>query len=252
MKDQRYESIKIYAKKKKRFTIQELADELNVSITTIRRDVTALAKEGYLTKYYGRIVWNGDSPQDNLSSDDEMMANSRDEEIQMAHAAAELVEDGDYIFVESGAYFFPLFIKFINRKNVTAVTSDLQLAQCLLKNELLSVIVLGGYVWRGSYLLYGDITERSLGEMHFNKYFTMPGAIPDTGEVMYFDAHTGGIRNLLRKVSEQTILIVPKTRIGRSGFLNIGTLDNSDVVITNSPPNNLPPISNDKVKIIFV
>lgn len=254
MKDQRYEAIKLFASKKKTFTIEELATQLNVSITTIRRDVAVLAKEGSLKKYYGKIVWNGDVADDqegNMPPNvPQVLGKNRDIEIQLARAAADLVQDNDYIFIESGAFILPYMAKFINKKNVTAVTSDLQIAISLLKNERLNTIVLGGHVWRGSYLLYGDITERALMGMRFNKYFTLPGTITDAGDIMYFDAHTSGLRHLLRSISEKTIVIVERKRVGRSAFLKIGTLNECSTIVTDCPTQELPPISNSEVTII--
>jgi len=252
LKDQRYEAIKVFAQKRKQFKIEELAEQLNVSITTIRRDVSALAKEGHLIKRYGKIIWNEQNSSDDISSEKLVFNNSREDELLMAHAAAALVEDGDYIFVESGSYCFPAFIKLINKKNVTAVTSDLKIAQHLLENQSLNTIVLGGYVWKGSFLLYGDITERELSNMHFDKYFTFPGAISTSGEVMYFDAHTGGIRTLLRKLSDKTIILAKASRVGQNAFLSIGNLSDVDIIVTDCPLDELPPISNDHVTVISV
>lgn len=258
MNDQRYESIKHYASTHDSFTIEELSKQLNVSVTTIRRDVAFLAKQGLVTKYYGKIVWNGtDKAQAHDKKD--VTAESRGSakaeksmETRMARAAAALVEDNDYIFIESGAYVSALMAKYITKKNVTAVTSDLQIAISLLQNESLNVICLGGHAWRGSYLLYGDITERALSGMHFNKYFTLPGAITNNGDVMYYDSHTGGMRKLLRQVSDTVIVFSIKMRLGRSAFLTIGCVDDCDIIIAESPKEEFPPIHNPKVRFISI
>lgn len=256
MKDQRYEAIKHYARKKKEFTIEDLSRQLNVSVTTIRRDVTALAKEGLLCKRYGRILWSGDEmppvQEEILSQPSRDSSATREEELRMARAAANLIEDNDCIYIESGSFCFPSLIKLIDKDNVTAVTSDLQIALCLLKNERLNTIVLGGYVWRGSYLLYGDITERALAGMHFHKYFTLPGSISESGDVMYFDAHTSSLRNALRQISEKTVLIAPKDRMGRTAFLKIGSLNDCSVIITNSSPEELPIPGDESTQVISV
>jgi len=230
MKKQRHEAIKLYATNNKVFSIPEIADQLDVSVSTIRRDVEKLVQEGYLIKRYGSIMWNS-TPMVNEFKYYEEISESFTTKEAIAKKAAELVADNDFIFIDSSSTLCNM-VKYLDQRNVTVVTADLKIAIELLKKENLTVIVLGGYAWPGTYTLSGDITEKAVEQMHFLKYFTTPGAISESGDVMYYNIQTSNLRKKLRQLSMKTYVIVEKERFLKTAFITVGKLDDYDCVIT--------------------
>ena len=80
--------------------IKDLAAELNISLSTVRRDVAALEQEGSV------IVMRGGAVKYKAEDFDEpvvkkKLIHSEEKEI-IARKAAALVEDGDCVYVDSG------------------------------------------------------------------------------------------------------------------------------------------------------
>ena len=86
----------------KSVTVQELTDELGVSESTIRRDITALSREGKLIKVFGGAVALDEPPSSEELSVIVKESINKDEKLRIAKYAASLIMPGDYVFIDSG------------------------------------------------------------------------------------------------------------------------------------------------------
>ena len=150
--------------------IKDLAAELNISLSTVRRDVAALEQEGSV------IVMRGGAVKYKAEDFDEpvvkkKLIHSEEKEI-IARKAAALVEDGDCVYVDSG---------------ITIVSSSTELLDNLpIKNA--KCILLGGEVRDDLESVLGALTEKMISDMYFDKAFIgANGYIPDGGIYTYDD-----------------------------------------------------------------
>ena len=86
----------------KSVTVQKLTDELGVSESTIRRDITALSREGKLIKVFGGAVALDEPPSSEELSVIVKESINKDEKLRIAKYAASLIMPGDYVFIDSG------------------------------------------------------------------------------------------------------------------------------------------------------
>lgn len=105
-------------------TVQQLMDELDISESTIRRDLVAMDKKGYLTKVHGGAIANNT----NIHTQDEKVINrlkqNRSEKEQIARYAASLIVDNDFVYIDAGTTT-AVMIDYITAKNVVFVTNSL-------------------------------------------------------------------------------------------------------------------------------
>lgn len=98
-------------------TVQQLMDELDTSESTIRRDLVAMDKKGYLTKVHGGAIVNNT----NIHTQDEKVINrlkqNRNEKEQIARYAASLIVDNDFVYIDAGTTT-AVMIDYITAKNV--------------------------------------------------------------------------------------------------------------------------------------
>ena len=137
--------------------IKDLAAELNISLSTVRRDVAALEQEGSV------IVMRGGA---------------------VKYKA--LVEDGDCVYVDSGTTTVGM-LKYLQGKRITIVSSSTELLDNLpIKNA--KCILLGGEVRDDLESVLGALTEKMISDMYFDKAFIgANGYIPDGGIYTYDD-----------------------------------------------------------------
>ena len=164
--------------------IKDLAAELNISLSTVRRDVAALEQEGSV------IVMRGGAVKYKAEDFDEpvvkkKLIHSEEKEI-IARKAAALVEDGDCVYVDSGTTTVGM-LKYLQGKRITIVSSSTELLDNLpVKNA--KCILLGGEVRDDLESVLGALTEKMISDMYFDKAFIgANGYIPDGGIYTYDD-----------------------------------------------------------------
>ena len=98
----RHQEILRLLENRKSVTLQELMEEFSASESTIRRDLTALHKEGKLVKVFGGAVLAGDT----FHTKDEKVSNreevNRTEKIKIARYAASMIKKDDFVYLDAG------------------------------------------------------------------------------------------------------------------------------------------------------
>lgn len=169
LSETRYTKIVSILNKKQSATVKELADILEASESTIRRDLTTLHERHRLEKVHGGAVINTSSF---INIEDEIgdkKGKNIDEKNLIASYAASLIENNDFIYIDAGSTT-ELMIDQIQAEQVLFVTN------CPGHNRKLclqgfSCILLGGELRLLTDALVGSDTLESLKKYNFNKGF---------------------------------------------------------------------------------
>src|SRR5581483_8215156 len=137
-------------------SVDELAREVGVGPSTIRRDLQRLAADRRLLRTSG-----GAAPADrrgpgrNGEPSPTLAAKQR-----VARAAVGLVREGQTIIVTSGTTALEFARQLVDRRDLTVITNSLDVAQVLLDRDGIQLVVLGGVVRPGMHSLLGHLTEQ--------------------------------------------------------------------------------------------
>jgi DeoR family transcriptional regulator of aga operon len=148
-------------------TATGLSHDFGVSEITIRRDLRDLADEGLLRRTYGGAV----IAQSELTDPPVLQRMSRKSAYKeiIGRAAAELVNEGDSIFIGSGSTTTYVARELANKDKLTVVTNALNIATELATVEGITVIVIGGLMRSSELSLVGHIAEKALLEVRMDK-----------------------------------------------------------------------------------
>ena len=150
-------------------TVQQLMDELEISESTIRRDLVAMDKKGYLIKVHGGAIANNT----NIHTQDEKVINrlkqNRSEKEQIARYAASLIVDNDFVYIDAGTTT-AVMIDYITAKNVVFVTNSLTNAKRI-SDRGYTVYILGGEFKSTTEAIVGDEAVVTLDKYNFTKGF---------------------------------------------------------------------------------
>lgn len=129
MKNERQEQILKILNEKEFATVNTLADTLYVSLPTVRRDLTELAKKGLIRRSHGGAAAVNDKRL--AVPFDFRTGSGRDIKVRMSRAAAALVSDGDTVFIDGSTSCMQIagFLK--ERCGITLVTNSAHLAGAL-------------------------------------------------------------------------------------------------------------------------
>ncbi len=248
-KNKRIQEIEKFILAHKIATIADIANFLEVSESTARRDVEVMVQCGMVIQRHGSILSNNYKGQGS-----EYFWQRKSENVEkkviIGQYAAKLIPDNAAIFVEGGTTLQEM-VKQITTQNVSVVTPDLTIAMALAEKENVTTIVLGGYIWRGTYMLIGELAEQNIKKMHFTHYFTSPGAITTEGNLVYYNIQTSSIRKQAMTMAKSLIVLADSSKFGKTGFIENGTLANADVLVTDYLPDEYRPLISEKAQIII-
>lgn len=138
-------------------SIQELSEEIGISVSTVRRDLEHLEERGYLERSHG-----GALIQKQLQSTFEPEAAitaefDRPEKEAIGRAAAATLRSGESVIFDSSSTVLAAAQICAERNiSLTAVTNDLGIGQTLAISTAIRVVVLGGTVRVGSQTMLGE------------------------------------------------------------------------------------------------
>jgi DeoR/GlpR family transcriptional regulator of sugar metabolism len=148
-----------------RIEVSALADLLQVSQVTVRKDLDQLEELGLIRREHGFALFG--------SIDDvgRRMAIHYEVKRRIARAAAALVEEGETVMIESGSCCALLAEELTNTKEgVTIVTNSAFIANHVRHAPYSKIILLGGEYQNGAQVMVGPLT-RKYSEIFFSDKF---------------------------------------------------------------------------------
>lgn len=149
--------------------VQKLAEILDSSESTIRRDLNYLDKAGRLVKVRGGAMTSGST----FSTKDDDVAlrqeQNRDEKLLIARYAASLIEPGDFVYLDAGTTTGSI-IDFLEVKQVIFVTNAVDHARRLSRKGYLTYLLGGEYKYVTDAVI-GEEAILNLEKYNFTKGF---------------------------------------------------------------------------------
>ena len=168
MKKQREKEILSLLTERRKIEVTELSALLGVSQVTIRKDLDALEQMHLIRREHG---WAALSSEDDINS---RLAWHYEEKTRIAEKAAELVNDGDTVFIENGSCCALTALTIARtKKNVTIVTNSAFIADYIRREGSVQIVLLGGIYQRESQCLVGPMIRD--GAMNYNVRYCMIG-----------------------------------------------------------------------------
>src|SRR5690606_20553596 len=139
---------------------KELAEELGVDASTIRRDLDALARSGQVKRTHG-----GARTVPGVSADlpYSMKETARlDQKAAVAGVAVRRVRDGDTVVVDTGSTTYEIAVRLRDHEDLTVITNDLRIATFIADLRRFRLLVAGGELLGSVYTLTGRRTVEFL------------------------------------------------------------------------------------------
>ena len=210
--------------------VVDLAEQLDVSAATIRKDLTLLENKNLLHRTHGSASLLRSNVID-LPVQEKSSLNA-DKKRAIARAANALIQDGDSILLTSGSTI-ETFAKFLSPRGIlNVVTPSIRVGVYLSEKEGLNIMMLGGQLVVKSLSVRDSYTEEGLKYVRCNKaFFSCDGFDFDGGVTTAFVAEAKVTDSMLNVASE-VILLADSTKLGKNGFGKICDIARVDTLIT--------------------
>lgn len=167
--EERFNAILNLVNSRHAVTVAELTTLLNISESTVRRDLTTLDEMGKLKKVYGGAVSNDEVfVTDELDVSTKTLQNVEKKE-QIAQYAASLIHSNDFVFIDAGTTTERL-IDHIEETNATFVTNGIVHAKKLIQKGCKTYII-GGEIKLSTEAIVGTEAVANLRKYNFTKSF---------------------------------------------------------------------------------
>ena len=213
---------------------KELAQILNVTEMTIRRDCEELEKQGKLIRVRGGAK-SINKTKIVSDFDDKKMQDRTDffdEKDLVCRKAASFVEEGDCIFLDGGTSILPI-VKYLAGKKVKIVTNSILLAN-MFQDSGSELFLIGGKYLPKYNMAVGSIALEMLGKFNFDYAFISCSGIDAKKKLIYSaDIETTEIKTKAMEIASKKYLLSDSSKFDIKGFYNFSSCDKFDAVICN-------------------
>ena len=186
-------------------TVTALAEQLQVSPLTIRRDLQYLEEHKLLERFYGGA---------RTGEAEESRKNSRElRKEKIARYAAGLVEDRDSIFINTSSTALAM-VKYITSRRVTIITNNGNIINEENPSQA-TIILLGGELRYMKGAMVGDFTRNNLAQVTAKKSFMgCSGISPEVGMTTEMVSEVTLNQLMFQRVTGSSYILADSSKLG--------------------------------------
>ena len=223
---ERFKQIRILLEKTPTLRIGQIAQLLYVSEATVRRDVDAMEKEGLLKRVYGGVTLNKEDMPLLMRS-----IQHADEKDEIGRKAAQLVKDGQTIFIDSSSTAIHILPYIKHKKDMTIISNSQKVIDTLAftNNKL---IMTGGELIPRNLAYVGELACRALDMYRPELVFFSSQGIDINGEITDVSQSETALRRAAIKRGIQTVFLCDSSKAGRVYTHHVCYKDEITTIIT--------------------
>ena len=228
----RHPEILQIARRTGKVTVDGLAEHFDVTLQTIRRDLTALADAGALARVHGGAVLP--SGTTNIGYEDRRGLNDAAKQA-MARACAAALPQNASIFLNIGTSTEAVARELLQHENIMVVTNNINVANILNANPDCEIIVTGGTLRRSDGGLVGSLAAQTIRQFKFDYAVIGCSALDEDGDLLDFDMHEVSVSQAIIEQSRKTFLVADHSKFQRRAPARIASLAAIDTVFSDLP-----------------
>lgn len=208
--------------------LSALAEELDVSESTVRRDLSQLEDEGIARRTHGGAVFISD--RFSVLNYAVRESTAAAEKAAIGQATAGLIEDGETILLDGGTTTFQV-ARHLTTRSLQVVTNSLPIANLLSSTANIELIFVGGYIYPRTGVALGPLAKQALGSVHVTRTIMSAAGITQDG---LYNANTLMVEaeQLMMSCAEEVVLVADHTKFGKRALAHLAGWDRINRVIT--------------------
>ncbi|ACV28127.1 Lactose phosphotransferase system repressor [Anaerococcus prevotii] len=242
LKEERQDLILKELKKNGIIRVSEITDLLDFTEMTIRRDLKELEDKKLLVRIHGGAKCLDDLSEKESSHEEKLKIN-RDSKLIIAKKVADLIEDGDTVFIGPGSTL-ELVANYLSFKQCKIVTNSYYLFKKIYRLDNIESILVGGKVRQITGAFVGSFSNSIVKSLHFKKCFIGVNGLSFNNAYTYNELE-GEIQTIALDNSMHKYLVSDHTKFGKVDFFSFYNLDEINAIISD---NNLKDSDKEKIE----
>ena len=228
-----------YVYKQGKVTVAELAEYLNVSADTIRRDLDELSSENILIRTHGGAISPTLIPKPDSNLDIRTGVQIARKEA-IGKAAASLISNNSVVLMNSGTTVLAVVKALSNHTGLTIATNNLHIPNELNAPSVSALHIFGGTVLLSSQATIGPVTLPTAGGENLEiecdiALIAVGGVSIDGGYSVSNFAEASMFREMMKRAKKVAIL-ADATKINIKHFARLSDLSEADYFVTDIDP----------------
>jgi DeoR family transcriptional regulator of aga operon len=212
--------------------VSELVEQFGVSAVTIRTDLGQIESQGLATRTHGGATLVRLPPQEQDIHEKDALNLSLKESIGMR--AAQLVQPGENIIIDSGSTTMTLARHLRAHREVTVMTNGLNIAWELANAPGVNVLLTGGLLRKQSLSLQGSQAEASLTSYSFDTLFLGVDGLDLQFGLTTHDEGEARLNHRMVERARRIVVLTDASKFGRVSLHRIARLDQIHTIITDT------------------
>ena len=231
--EERFAVILEVLQRRRAATVAELAEALETSESTIRRDLIILAEQGKLNKVHGGATACDtafDAGEPAMSAKEQLNVEQKD---RIARCAAAQVQADDVVFLDAGSTTLRM-LEYLEPSAATFVTNGILHAQRLAQKGM-KAYVLGGLLKVGTEAVVGAAAVQSLCGYNFTKAFIGINGVAVAQGYTTPDPEEALVKATAMRQAYISYVLADSSKFGRVSAATVAPLDRA-CIITDALP----------------
>jgi len=214
-------------------SISALADALQVSTETLRRDIRLLAAKGLVIKSHGNVHWP--DHRDDQPLQRRLSANMAAKRLIAATAAREIA-DGESLLIDTGSTTIYVAEALRGHRNLTTVTNSAPIAQHLTQGSGNRVFLAGGEMRGDDNANFGPATLAFIEQFSAQTAIISAGALSADYGLMDNHLCEAEVCRMLIQRAERVIVVSDHTKFTAKALIAACPFSEIDLVVTDAEP----------------
>ena len=196
--------------------VTDLSEKLGVTPVTVRCDLGALEKDGYLERISGGAILSGRLPAATSAETERA-----EEKAAIAEAIVKMISDGDTVFINSGSTAMMAARALKRLSSLKIVTNSIAVAEALSDAPSFRIIMLGGELNARYGFTYGPDAQDKLRGFHADFAILSVDGISAGGGITTYHAEESIIDRMMIHGAAQAFILADSSKVGKAGFMRV-------------------------------
>ncbi|GIT91500.1 DeoR family transcriptional regulator [Jannaschia pagri] len=211
--------------------VDDLARRFDVTVQTIRRDLSELSDVGKLERVHGgAIVPSGVV---NIVYEERRQLNDAGKRA-IAQACAAEIPNGSSIFMNIGTTTEAVATALRDHEDLLVVTNNLNIANILTSHRQCEIVVTGGTLRRTDGGLMGGFAVETVRQFKFDYALIGCSALDQDGDLLDFDEQEITVSQTAIRRARQVFAVADKSKLERKAPITTCGLDELDALFTDA------------------
>ncbi len=213
-------------------SVNDLSESLGVSSVTIRNDLEQLEKKNMLLRARGGAM---KISQNHVGLDYPLSDKQKKhlpEKKEIGKRAAELIEEGNTIILDSGSTTFEVAKNLGKFEELTVITNAINVASLLAEYKNINVIVPGGTLRKNSLSLVGILAEKGFQNYFCDQLFLGVDGFDTNYGISTPNIEEAHLNQIMIGMSKKVIVVADSSKFNHRGFAFIAPVTKIHTLIT--------------------